>query len=71
MMRHLRKAGLAIRNHGLTDEQAQQAATMYHSGMTQMQVAARFGVSQKTAGRYLGLLGVQMQQPLIRAAPSE
>lgn len=53
MMRHLREAGVAIRRQGLTDAQAQQAAAMYRSGMTQTQVAAKFGVSQKTAGRYL------------------
>ncbi len=37
--------------------------------MTQAQVAARFGVSQKTVGRYLGLLGVEMRPPLVRAVP--
>jgi hypothetical protein len=71
LMRHLRNAGVAIRNQGLTEEQAKQAATLYRSGMTQAQVAARFGVSQKTTGRYLRLLGVQMPPPLVSAAPSD
>ncbi len=70
MMRHLRKAGVAIRRQGLTDTQAQQAAVMYRSGMTQTQVAAKFGVSQKTAGRYLHLLGVRMRSPLVPSTPS-
>lgn len=71
LMRHLRKAGVAIRNKGLTDKQAQQAATLYRSGMTQAQVAARFGISKKIAARYLGLLGVDMWPPLPRAVPSD
>jgi hypothetical protein len=71
MMRHLREAGVAIRNQGLTDEQAQQAVTMYRSGMTQAQIGNRFGVSQKTAGHYLRLLGVEMRPPLVKAVPSD
>jgi hypothetical protein len=70
MMRRLREAGVAIRRQGLTDAQALQAAVMYRSGMTQTQVAAKFGVSQKTAGRYLHLLGVRMRSPLIPSTPS-
>jgi DNA-binding transcriptional regulator LsrR (DeoR family) len=70
MMRHLGEAGVAIRRQGLTDAQEQQAAAMYRSGMPQTQVAAKFGVSQKTAGRYLHLLGVRMRSPLISSTPS-
>jgi hypothetical protein len=71
MMRHLRDVGVTIRDQGLTDEQAKQAAVMYRSGMTQAQVAAAFGVSQKTAGRYLSLLGVKARPRLARTVPSE
>lgn len=71
IMRHLREAGTALRRQGLTEDQAQRAATMYRSGMTQAQVAAEFGVSQKTVGRYLTLLSVRMRPPLVRAVPSE
>jgi DNA-binding transcriptional regulator LsrR (DeoR family) len=70
MMRHLRKTGVTIRRQGLTEAQAEQAAVMYRSGMTQTQVAAKFGVSQKTVGRYLHLLGVQMWSPLMPSTPS-
>ena len=70
IMRHLREAGTALRRQGLTQEQTQRAAAMYRSGMTQAQVAAEFGVDQKTAGRYLGLLGVKMRPQLVRAVPS-
>jgi DNA-binding transcriptional regulator LsrR (DeoR family) len=71
MMRHLRKAGVIIRRQGLSDAQAEQAAAMYRSGMTQAQIAAEFGVSQKTAGRYLHLVEVGIRPPLTRSAPSK
>lgn len=69
-MRHLREAGVRIRNQGLSHEQASQAATMYRSGMTQAQIATHFGISQRTAGRCLHLLGVAMRPSLVAAVAS-
>lgn len=44
---------------------------MQRLGMTQAQVAAQFGVSQKTADRHIAVLEVDLRPPLVRAVPSE
>jgi len=59
--RHLRKAGVRLRNQGLDDAELRIATDRYRAGDTLKQIGKALGVSPTTVGTYLRNAGTQLR----------
>ncbi|MGI9092184.1 MAG: helix-turn-helix domain-containing protein [Mycobacteriales bacterium] len=53
VVRHLVRAGVELRQLGLTEDRAQAAGSLYLDGLTLAEIGQRFGVAASTVGRSL------------------
>jgi hypothetical protein len=58
----LREQGVAIRRHGLNDEQFNEAATLYAAGKSLAWLGDRYGVSHTTVAAALRRQGLQLRR---------
>ncbi|MFK4763102.1 hypothetical protein ACI3KS_19430 [Microbacterium sp. ZW T5_45] len=59
--RHLRKAGVRLRNQGLDDAELKIATARYRAGDTLKQIGKALGVSPTTVGTYLRSSGTELR----------
>ncbi|POM22789.1 Sigma-70, region 4 [Actinomadura rubteroloni] len=57
----LQRAGVAIRRHGLSPEQVDEAVRLYEKGWSLARIGERFDVSDMTVQRRLKERGMQMR----------
>jgi transposase len=64
----LRRAGVAMRQRGMTADQVTESAQLYHEGWSVARIGEHFGVDGTTVWRSLRQQGVAMRKPYERSA---
>ncbi len=67
LSQRLKRAGVQLRQHGLTDEQKTDAERLYLTGRSLKQIAAVFGCDAETVRQMLKKRGVVMRHPWERS----